>query len=125
MKIKVIKYILLILLSIPAVFFIFGIVTDHSDSVNPISNLMALMISSGFPIIGLMYKKAWFFYYIYIASAFVLFGIIIFGVLFYKYEGILSSLITILYFGLILALTIILHKSFSKGRDVVPSKPVQ
>jgi hypothetical protein len=57
MKQKYIRYILLVLLLIPAVFLIYGVLSDHSGSVNPASNLEALMFTSGFPIIGLLLKK--------------------------------------------------------------------
>lgn len=124
MKPKIIKYILLILLLVPAIFLVSGIISDHSGSVNPISNLEALIVTSGIPIIGLLLGKKWYFYYIYIASGFIVLTIIFWGIFFFVSEGWLASLITILYFGSILAMTIVLHKSFLKEQSALPPKPV-
>lgn len=123
MKQKYIRYILLVLLLIPAVFLIYGILSDHTGSVNTASNLEALMLTSGFPIIGLLLKKKWYFYYVYLASAFILFTIVIFGAYFFASEGLIASSVTVLYFGLILVLSIILHKSYSKEENALPPKP--
>jgi hypothetical protein len=110
MKILYVRYILLVLLLLPIIIFF--------RHINLQLIFFILIFLTGIPFAGLLSKKSWFFYYIYITTPlwliitiFAVWFLSLFGDQAYSILDIALSLWPLLlYFGVIITLTIIIQK---------------
>jgi len=122
MKPNYIRLILVLLILFPAGILVYAALSDKSGSVNPSSNIEAAVFLSGIAILGLLQKKQWVFYYVYVGLGIVALSFIFGGVEFLAYNGLWALIFVLLYFGIIFYLTNTLHRDNIKAHSASMEK---